>query len=163
MEIGKARLFLYRYAVATEDAINGTIDSAFHLERSFTSTVASLAPPRESGEQLMPGLVYVLVASMAGSIVTRNRNVLVRASVPLALGVGAGWLLLPVTMTNISDLLWRYEKRFPALADAHLQTRQSIQDAWRFARVHVDVGKTYVDDKVGGARDLVEGWVKKGK
>ncbi|XXG93898.1 hypothetical protein Hte_000148 [Hypoxylon texense] len=163
VEIGKARLFLYRYAAATEDAVNGAIDSAFHLEQSFTSTVASLAPARESGEKLMPGLVYVLVASMAGSILTRNRNVLLRASVPLAFGVGAGWLLIPVTMTNVSDLLWRYETRFPAVADAHLRTRTGIQDAWRFARVHVDVGKHYVDDKVSDARDVVEGWVKKGK
>ncbi|KAI6082126.1 apolipo protein O-domain-containing protein [Hypoxylon rubiginosum] len=163
VEIGKARLFLYRYATATEDAVNNTIDSAFNLEQSFTSTVASLAPARESGEKLMPGLVYVLVASMAGSIISRNRNILLRASVPLAFGVGAGWLLIPVTMTNVSDLLWRYERRFPAVADAHLQTRKGIQDAWSFARVHVDVGKHYVDDKVSDARDVVEGWVKKGK
>ncbi|KAI1213959.1 apolipo protein O-domain-containing protein [Annulohypoxylon truncatum] len=163
VQIGKARLFLYRYAVATEDAVNNAVDAAFGLERSFTETVASLAPPRESGEKLMPGLVYVLVASMAGSIASRNRNLVLRASVPLAFGVGAGWLLIPVTMTNVADLLWTYERRFPALADAHLKTQQGVQDAWRFARVHVDVGKTYVDEKVSDARDIVEGWVKKGK
>ncbi|KAI1374048.1 apolipo protein O-domain-containing protein [Hypoxylon crocopeplum] len=163
VEIGKARLFLYRYAAATEDTVNGVVDSAFHLERSFTSTIASLAPARETGEQLMPGLVYVLVASMAGSIATRNRNILLRATVPLVFGVSAGWLLIPVTMTNVTDLLWRYERRFPTVANAHLQTRQSIQDAWRFTRVHVDVGKNYVDEKVTNARDIVEGWVKKGK
>ncbi|KAI1390238.1 apolipo protein O-domain-containing protein, partial [Hypoxylon trugodes] len=162
VEIGKARLFLYRYATATEDAVNGAIDSAFHLERSFTETVASLAPARESGEKLMPGLVYVLVASMAGSIMTRNRNIVLRASMPLALGIGAGWLLIPVTMANVSDLLWRYERRFPAIADAHIATREGVRDAWRFARVHVDVGKNYVDEKVSDARDIVEGWVKKG-
>ncbi|KAI1465613.1 apolipo protein O-domain-containing protein [Daldinia caldariorum] len=162
-EIGKARMFLYRYAVATEDAVNNAIDSAFHLEQSFTETIASLAPPRESGEKLMPGLVYVLVASMAGSIISRNRNVILRASLPLAFGVGAGWLVLPVTMTNVSNLLWRYEQRFPAVADAHLKTRQSIQDALRFARVHVDVGKNYVDQKVSETRDIVESWVQKGK
>ncbi|KAI2466614.1 apolipo protein O-domain-containing protein [Annulohypoxylon bovei var. microspora] len=163
VHVGKARLFLYRYATSAEDAVNNTIDAAFGLERSFTETVASLAPSRESGEKLMPGVVYVLVASMAGSIASRNRNLLLRASIPLAFGIGAGWLLLPVTMTNVSDLLWTYERRFPALADAHLKTRQGVQDAWRFARVHVDVGKTYVNEKVSDARDVVEGWVKKGK
>ncbi|KAI0845145.1 apolipo protein O-domain-containing protein [Daldinia vernicosa] len=163
VEVGKARLFLYRYAVATEDAVNRAMDKAFHLERSFTETIASLAPPRESGEKLMPGLVYVLVASMTGSIITRNRNIILRATVPLAFGVGAGWLLLPVTMTNVSNLLWHYERRFPAVAEAHLKTRQSIQDALRFARVHVDVGKNYVDEKVSNTRDIVESWVKKGK
>ncbi|KAI0195945.1 apolipo protein O-domain-containing protein [Astrocystis sublimbata] len=162
-QIGKARLFLYKQAVSAEDGVNAAINKAFHLEQSFTSTVASLAPSRESGEQLMPGLVYVLVASMAGSIVSRNRNILVRASLPLALGVGAGWLVIPVTMTNVSDLLWKYEKRFPAVADAHLRTREGIERAWHMTKLHTELGKTYVEDKVHDARDSVEDWVKKGK
>ncbi|KAH9909348.1 apolipo protein O-domain-containing protein [Xylariomycetidae sp. FL2044] len=163
VQVGKARMFLHRYATATEDAVNSAVDSAFDLEQSFTSTVASLAPSRESGERLMPGLVYVLVASMAGSIVTRNRNVLLRAAVPLALGLGAGWVLVPVTMGNVSDLLWRYEQRFPAVADAHLRTRDGLRQGWSFARVHADAGKQKVEETVHDARDLVEGWVKKGK
>ncbi|KAH7035163.1 apolipo protein O-domain-containing protein [Microdochium trichocladiopsis] len=163
VQIGKARMFLYHYATKSEDAVNSTIDKAFHLEKSFTETVASLAPSRESGEKLMPGLVYVLVAGMAGSIVTRNRNILLRATVPLALGIGAGWALIPVTMTNVSDLTWKYESKFPVVADAHLRTRESIQRGWRFAKVHADLGKTYVDDTVSTARDTVEDWVKKGK
>ncbi|KAI1083278.1 apolipo protein O-domain-containing protein [Whalleya microplaca] len=163
VQIGKARMFVYRYATKAEDAVNSTVDSAFDLEKSFTETIASLAPARETGEKLMPGLVYVLVASMAGSIVARNRNVLLRASVPLALGVGAGWLVLPVTMTNVAGLLWTYEQKFPAVANAHVQTREGIQKGWHFAKVHVDVSKNYVDTKVSDAREIVEGWVRKGK
>ncbi|CAJ2501047.1 Uu.00g039000.m01.CDS01 [Anthostomella pinea] len=163
VQIGQARLFLHHYAVATEDAVNSTMDQAFHLEKSFTTTIASLAPARETGEQLMPGLVYVLVASMAGSIVTRNRNFVLRAAVPLALGVGAGWLVVPVTMGNVSALLWTYERRFPAVAEAHLKARESIAQGWHAARVHADLSKHYVDEKVTTARDVVEGWVKEGK
>jgi organizing structure protein 2 len=111
----------------------------------------------------MPGLVYVLVASMAGSIMSRNRNILLRASFPLALGIGAGWVVLPVTMGNVSELLWTYEKRFPAVADAHLRTREGVQRAWSMTKIHAELGKSYVDDKVSGARDAVEDWVKKGK
>ncbi|KAI1112477.1 apolipo protein O-domain-containing protein [Nemania sp. NC0429] len=162
-QIGKARLFLYRQAVSAEDGVNAAVDRAFTLEQSFTSTVASLAPPRESGEQLMPGLVYVLVASMAGSIVSRNRNILLRASLPLALGVGAGWVVVPVTMANVADLLWTYEKRFPAVADAHVRTREGLQRAWHMTKLHAELGRDYVEDKVGEARDVVEDWVKKGK
>ncbi|KAI5920070.1 apolipo protein O-domain-containing protein [Camillea tinctor] len=163
VQIGRARLFLYGYAAAAEDAVNSAVDSAFNLERSFTETVASLAPARETGERLMPGLVYVLVASMTGSIATRSRGLVLRAAVPFALGLGAGWLVLPVTMTNVSALLWTYERRFPAVADAHLQTRQSIERAWHFAKVHADVSKSYVDEKVHSAREVVEEWVKQGK
>ena len=154
---------MYRGAVQTEDAVNSAMDSAFHLEKSFTETIASLAPPRESGERLMPGLIYVLVAGMAGSIVTRNRNILLRASVPLALGIGVGWAVIPVTMGNVSELAWEYEKKFPAVANAHLQTREGIEKSLSFAKVHAKLGARYVDEKVVDARESVEGWVKKGK
>ncbi|KAJ6784371.1 hypothetical protein PWT90_05895 [Aphanocladium album] len=163
VQIGKARLWLYRQAVTAEDKVNETMDCAFNLEQSFTRTLASLAPARESGEKLMPGAVYVLVAAMAGSIVTRNRNVLLRATVPLAFGVGAGWAVLPVTMRNVSDLAWKYEQRFPAVRDTHLQIRDGIEKGASFAKVHARLGVRYVDDKVTDAREIVEGWVKQGK
>ena len=163
VEIGKARLALYKAATAAEDKVNETMDRAFHLEQSFTQTIASLAPPRESGEKIMPGAIYVLVAAMAGSIVTRRSNILLRATVPVAFGVGAGWTVLPVTMRNISDLSWKYEQRFPAVADAHIKTREGIQRGISFAKVHTEVGARYVDDKVTDAREAVEGWVKQGK
>ncbi|RYO81372.1 hypothetical protein DL766_002807 [Monosporascus sp. MC13-8B] len=162
-QIGQARLFLYRQATRAEDAVNRAADRAFDLERTFTGTVASLAPPRESGERLLPGLAYVLVASMAGSIVSRNRSLALRAAAPLAFGVGAGWLALPVTMRNVSDLLWRFEQRVPAVADAHLAARDGVRQGWRFARVHAELGRDYVEEKVHTARNLVEDWVRQGK
>ncbi|KAI0176718.1 apolipo protein O-domain-containing protein [Pestalotiopsis sp. NC0098] len=163
VQIGRARLFLYEHATRAEDAVNRGMDQAFHLEKSFTQTVASLAPARESGEQLMPGLVYVLVAGMAGSIVSRNRNILLRASAPLALGIGAGWLVLPVTMNNVSGLLWKYEQKFPVVADAHIRSRENIFKSLEMAKVHSQASRQYVEDKVTGVRDAVEDWVKKGK
>lgn len=162
-QIGKARLFLYQGAVAAEDKLNQTMDRAFHLEESFTSTITSLAPPRESGERLMPGTIYVLVASMAGTILSRNRNILLRAATPLALGIGAGWVVLPVTMRNISDLAWKYEQRVPAVADTHLRIRDGVEKTASFARVHANLGARMVDEKVTDAREAVEGWVKQGK
>lgn len=163
VQIGKARLALYRSAVAAEDAVNATMDRAFDLEQSFTATLASLAPARGSGERLMPGAIYVLVAAMAGSIVTRNRNVLLRAAAPLAFGVGAGWAVLPVTMRNVGDLAWRYEERVPAVRDAHLRIRDGLEKGASFARVHARLGVRLVDEKVTDAREIVEGWVRQGK
>ncbi|KAI8676956.1 hypothetical protein LRP88_10024 [Fusarium phalaenopsidis] len=163
VHIGKARLALYEYAVAAENKVNETMDSAFNLEQSFTSTIASLAPSRESGEQLMPGAIYVLVAAMAGSIITRNRSIVLRASLPLALGIGAGWTVLPVTMRNISDLTWKYEQRFPVVAQSHIRLRESILNGVSFAKTHSEVSVRYVDEKVTDAREAVEGWVQKGK
>lgn len=139
------------------------MDSALDLEESFTSTIASLAPPRQSGEKLMPGSLYVLVAAMTGSIISRNRNIVLRATIPLAVGIGAGWVVLPITMRNVSDLLWKYEQKFPAVADGHLRTREGIEKAWRMARIHTQQAVSIVDDKVSSARSTAEDWVKKGK
>ncbi|KAL2017503.1 hypothetical protein VTK56DRAFT_2045 [Thermocarpiscus australiensis] len=162
-QIRRARLFLYAQACTAEDAVNRTMARAFALEQSFTSTVASLAPPRESGERLLPGLIYVLVAGMAGSIVARNRNVVLRGAAPLALGLGAAWVVLPVTMGNVSALLWEYEKRFPAVADAHLRAREGVERGVDMARVHAEVAQRKVYEGVRDAREAVEAWVRKGK
>ncbi|KAG5998409.1 hypothetical protein E4U43_002417 [Claviceps pusilla] len=163
LQVGKARMALYRVALSAENKINETMDSAFHLEQSFTNTIAGLAPARESGEKLMPGTIYVLVAAMAGSIITRRSNILLRNTLPLAFGIGAGWTVLPVTMRNISDLAWTYEQRFPAVAETHVGIRENIKKSMSFAKAHSQVGVQYVDDKVTGAREAVEGWVKQGK
>ncbi|KAK7414671.1 hypothetical protein QQZ08_012516 [Neonectria magnoliae] len=161
--VGTARLALYQYAVSAENKVNETMDKAFNLEQSFTSTVASLAPSRESGEQLMPGAIYVLVAAMAGSIITRNRNIVLRASLPLALGIGAGWAVIPITMRNVSDLTWKYEQRFPVIAESHIRAREGIARGISFVKVHTKLGVRYVDETVTDARETVEGWVQKGK
>ncbi|KAI4124679.1 MAG: hypothetical protein LQ338_004679 [Usnochroma carphineum] len=103
-QIRKARLTLYDYTAAGETRFNNFMSLLLTQERSFTSTIASLAPPPGSHERLMPGALYVLVAAMSGSILTRNRNILLRATVPFAVGVGAAWVVLPVTTRNVADL-----------------------------------------------------------
>jgi organizing structure protein 2 len=156
-------MFLHARVAAAEARVNSMMDSFLHLENSFTSTIASLAPPPQSGEKLMPGTLYVLVAAMTGSIISRNRNIVLRGVVPLAVGIGAGWIVLPITMRNISELLWKYEEKFPAIADGHLRTRKSIQRAWEMTRVHTQAAVSTVDEKIGESREAIEGWVRKGK
>lgn len=162
-QIRLARLFLYQQACTAEDAVNAGMSRAFDLEHSFTSTIASLAPPRESNEKLMPGLIYVLVAGMAGSIAARNRNILLRTSLPLALGIGAAWTVIPVTMTNVSALVWKYEQKFPAVADAHVRTREGIEKGWTMTKLHAEIAQHKLVESVGEVREKVEGWVRKGK
>ncbi|KAL2151302.1 hypothetical protein VTH82DRAFT_6400 [Thermothelomyces myriococcoides] len=162
-QIRRARLFLYAQACVAEDAVNGAMGRAFALERAFTDTLASLAPPRESGERLMPGLIYVLVAGMAGSIVARNRNVLLRGLTPLAFGLGAAWTVIPITMGNVSGLVWEYEKRVPAVADAHIRVREGIENGVYMARFHAELAQTKVEEGVRSVREALEDWVRKGK
>ncbi|KAJ4984500.1 hypothetical protein SVAN01_09975 [Stagonosporopsis vannaccii] len=161
--IGAARMALYRQAVRGEQAVDSALTSTLRLEHSFTSTVRSLAPPKESGEKLFPGALYVLVASMAGSIVTRNRNVVLRAAVPAAVGLTAAYAVLPITMNNVGTLVWSYEEKYPVIADAHLRTKARITHFIETGKAHAGMTVGMVQEKVHDVRDGMEGWVKKGR
>lgn len=103
------------------------------------------------------------MSTLAGSIVTRNRGILLRATFPLGVGIAAGWALIPVTMRNVGDLIWDYEKRVPVIADTHLQLRSFGEDAWRRMREGSAVVAQKADGAAVQAREAVEGWVEKGK
>jgi len=163
VHIARARLGLYQQAVRAEGALDSALTTTLKLEHSFTSTVRSLAPPPESNEKVLPGALYVLVASMAGSIVTRNRNLLLRASVPLAVGITAAHLVLPITTANVGELAWRYEKKYPVLADTHLRTRESIRHWIETGKAHTLGTVGLVEDKLADTRQNLEGWVRKGR
>ena len=133
------------------------------LESSFTSTVRSLAPPKESNERLLPGAIYVLVAAMAGSIISRNRNILLRATLPVAAGVGAGYTVLPITTRNVGNLIWTYEERYPVVRDNHIRIRDGVRHFIDTGKAHSQMGLAMAEEKVQGVTDAVQDWVKKGK
>ncbi|KAK5132862.1 hypothetical protein LTR08_008578 [Meristemomyces frigidus] len=162
-QIAHTRLFLHRYAVRAEDAVNGTLTRALALEHSFTSTLASLAPPKESNEKLLPGAIYVLVAAMAGSIVSRNRNILVRFVTPILTGGVAANYVVPRTTENVGNLVWEVEKKYPVVRDNHLRVSQGVRHFVETGKAHSQMGLAMAEEKVTGVRETVEDWVKKGR
>jgi organizing structure protein 2 len=163
VQIGRARMAFYEQAVRGEKAVDNALTETLRLEHSFTSTVRSLAPSRESGERVFPGALYVLVASMAGSIITRNRNILLRASVPVAVGITAANVVLPITTKNVGDLIWTYEERYPVLADTHLRMKNRISQFIETGKAHAQGTVGMVEGKLADTRENLEGWVKKGR
>jgi organizing structure protein 2 len=161
-QIRQARLFLYENSLAAENCFNDFLSRALHIENAFTNTVASLAPSPESGERLLPGGAYVIVSAMAGSIVSRNRGIFLRTASPLAFGTVAAWTLLPVTMRNISDLVWEYEKKVPAVAEQHLYLRERAEQIWSTGVAHSAMTRAMMEDKIGETRKKLEELVGKG-
>lgn len=161
-QIRQARLFLYSHSLAAENGFNDFLSRALHIENAFTNTVASLAPSAESGEHLTPGGVYVVVAAMAGSIVSRNRGIFLRTLSPLAFGTVAAYTLLPVTMRNVGDLAWGYEKRFPAVADQHIALRERAEHIWSTGIAHSGMARHIMEEKIGETRKKLEELVSKG-
>lgn len=105
----------------------------------------------------------MLVAAMSGSILTRNRNILLRATVPLAVGVGAAWVVLPITTRNVADLMWTYEEKAPLIAENHLRVRGAAAEGWKQIKMTGEKVKGWSDERVRESREAVEGWVRKGK
>ena len=139
------------------------MDRLFHAEHSFTSTLASLAPPKESNEKLLPGGIYVLVAAMAGSILSRNRNILLRFATPIITGVTAAHYVVPRTTENVGALVWKWEERFPVVRDNHLRVSQSVRHFLETGKAHSQMGLAMAEERVQGVREGVEEWVKKGR
>lgn len=110
-QIGIARRFINVHYRLGRERFDEAFSTYLSYETAVTSTIAGLAPPRESGELVLPGTIYVAVTTMAGAIATRNRMWPVRALTPLAVGVAAGWYFIPETMTNMGELMWYYEKK----------------------------------------------------
>lgn len=162
-QVRTARLQLYKLSVTAEDSVNNFMTGALRLEHSFTSTVASLAPPPTANEALVPGMIYVLVSAMAGSIITRNRNILLRATVPVIFGVTAGYVAIPVTMRNVGNLVWKYEEKYPVVRDTHLQIKERAQYIWETGKAHTGMTVSRTEGLLDEARTKMEDWVKKGK
>lgn len=161
MHIGTARRFAHAHTTLAQQAIDAAFTRYLEVEGSVTKTIAGLAPPRSSEEKVVPGLLYVAVTTMAGSIAARRRMLPVRAVVPLAMAVGAGWYFLPETSTNVGALLWEWEKKVPKVAENHLLVRGKAEEAWRVAEKTVRDGRNEVDEAVKKGRRTVEGWVGK--
>ncbi len=143
--------------------MNTGMDKFMDAEHSFTSTITSLAPPKESNEKLLPGGIYVLVAAMAGSIISRNRNILIRFVTPIITGVATAHYVVPRTTKNVGDLIWRYEQKYPVVRDNHLRVTERVRHFIETGKAHSQMGLAIAEDRVHGVRESVQDWVKKGR
>lgn len=134
-----------------------------HLENDFTSTIASLAPPPQANEPLMPGFIYTLVATLAGSIVSRNRGILLRTAVPAAFGLTAAYAALPYTMHNVEGLVSRYEERFPEVQRIHGEVNEKVRYFWETGKAHSAMTLQKGEDVLEEARRKMQDWVRQGK
>ena len=88
----------------------------------------ALAAP---GEALTPGLLYVGVAALSGSILARSRGRFLRFSLPPTLFVLSFNHFLPKTAHNVREYGAELEERyFPTLAEKHAIGQAHASMAW---------------------------------
>ncbi|KAI9670327.1 MAG: hypothetical protein M1831_006541 [Alyxoria varia] len=162
-QIRSFRLTLYDYSTRAETSLNTLMSRALNLENDFTTTVASLAPPPSANEPLLPGITYVLVASLAGSIVARNRGVLLRAATPLGFGIAAAYAALPITVGNIEALEKRWEEKYPELRERHQRFTDRRREIWETGKEHSKASLQMAEGWIEKEKKKIEDWVRKGK
>ncbi|GAA95895.1 uncharacterized protein L969DRAFT_88737 [Mixia osmundae IAM 14324] len=133
--VGVARQHLQSFYAQTVQASNKTVDSLLSAENQLAKEAKAIRAPNEP---LTPHLLYVGIAALTGSILTRNRNILLRLTIPPLFLFGSASYLLPATTQNlvnrVSELEHRHAPGFARSQDAAFgQARQSL--GWAQSRI----------------------------
>lgn len=103
-------------------------DTCLNQPCNPTDRVKSIISPNES---LTPGLLYVGVATLTGSILSRNRFILTRFILPPAFLVASAHHFLPQTTHNLSAYLGSLEDAYlPTVAEKHDIAKAHSSMAW---------------------------------
>ncbi|RIB26080.1 apolipo protein O-domain-containing protein [Gigaspora rosea] len=103
-----------------EQHIRNVTDQWIDIEQNTEREIKSVIAPNE---RLMPDVLYVVVAGLAGNLVARNfirnSNIFVRITSPVLFTIVSSYYFLPQTSRNIMAKLCEYEKRSPELMKIH--------------------------------------------
>ena len=132
---------------------------ALPLSVSVCLNRTSHAPPSDRvksliapDEPLTPGLLYVGVASLTGSILARNRSIFSRALLPPTLFYLSFKHFLPKTTQNVSTYAGSLEeKHFPTLAQKHTVAIAHSRMTWERLREAGIGGRDKFQDGLGSA------------
>ncbi|CED82727.1 Apolipoprotein O [Phaffia rhodozyma] len=124
------------------------------IERRVANKVKATIP---EDEPLTPGIAWVGVSTLAGSIIARNRNILVRALLPPTLLVASLPVFLPKLSENLSSEISRYTlKTSPELHREVSQARAKLFGLTEQSREAWISGKQKLTDSVTQGVDFVD-------
>lgn len=98
-------------------------------ERQVTDTMTEL---HYKPEDLLPSTLYIVIATMSGNIMARQRGLIAKTTFPLVLGLASFRYFLPQTFNNVSGFVWNLEKR--ALPDLTEQQQLALAKADQFVQ-----------------------------
>ena len=109
--------------------------SSYYLTSSLLSYVQPCADRVKSiissNESLTPGLLYVGIATLTGSIIARNRMLATRFLLPPVFLLASANHFLPETTGNLSSYFGSLEETyFPSLSEKHDVAKAHTQMTW---------------------------------
>ena len=72
-------------------------------------------------------------------------------------------MVLPYTMRNVGDLVWRFEERVPVVAENHSRIRRAAEEGWRQTRVSGEKVRRWSEERVKDGREVIQEWIRKGR
>lgn len=130
----------------TESKIDELTNKYHAKEQHFSSTISNL---HDKNEDLLPAGIYITIASLTGSILTRRSNIAFRATIPLLLGTLAFKLTLPNTFNNSSSFLYKIEsENLPQLTNKQNQLIKELQQLQSKSIKNLDNGVVSIDDSL---------------
>ncbi|KAK3810845.1 MAG: hypothetical protein J3Q66DRAFT_443142 [Benniella sp.] len=119
-------------------------------------------------EELVPGLFYVALAGLSGSVIARQRNVMIRMASPLAFATAAGAYFLPNTTHSLLDPIIGAESSTASTSRVNRQDNTSAplpatsrlsssrtHETWQKTEPGAkDLGQAFRED--GNERELLE-------
>ncbi|KAI0714482.1 apolipo protein O-domain-containing protein [Fomitopsis betulina] len=140
--IGTARRAVTATYLDARAQVQGVVSRWISVEASVENRIKSLVAP---DEPLTPGILYVGVATLTGSVLARNRGLALRLALPPTLLLLSLSHFLPKTSANVSAYAGALEDTYlPGLAQKHdiakahsAMTWDRAVDAGAAARVRV--------------------------
>lgn len=154
-QIGVARRAVAGVYLKAHQEVQGAVSKWIGVEQAVERRVKSIVVPEEP---LTPGLLYVGVSALTGSILTRNRSMFMRFALPPTLLLLSFDHFLPKTYHNLFSYLGSLEDKYlPAVAEKHdiarahsAMTWERIKDATKGGRATLGSG---VENVVHKAQD----------
>ncbi|KAK7449827.1 hypothetical protein VKT23_013303 [Stygiomarasmius scandens] len=153
-QIGVARRHLTAAYSDAHAQVQGLVSKWIGVEHAVEHRVKAIISPEES---LTPGILYVGVATLSGSIIARNRMLPVRFLLPPTLLVLSMNQFLPKTSANLSEYLGSVEETyFPNLAEKHAIANAHSRMTWERLKEATASGRASLYSGVESAVEKVQ-------
>ncbi|EAU87335.1 hypothetical protein CC1G_02094 [Coprinopsis cinerea okayama7 len=155
LQIAVYRRHLQSTYADTHAYVQGWVSKWIEVEQAVENRVKSIISPNEP---LTPGLLYVGVSTLTGSIIARNRFILTRLALPPLFLILSAHHFLPETTTNLSNYLGSVEEHyFPTLAQKHEIAKAHSKMGWEMLKEKTQELREKAGNGVVGAVDKVQG------
>ncbi|KAM0786090.1 hypothetical protein ACM66B_006901 [Microbotryomycetes sp. NB124-2] len=121
-EVGEARRFVQQAYFTARDHARAASNRWIGIEDTAEAHLKRVVAPEES---LTPGAFYIAIGTLAGSILTKNRNFLLRLAAPPVAFVASTAYFMPKTYENLSERYEGFEQaHLPQLTELRAKVRQ---------------------------------------